>query len=252
MAAKTNTHNLTKVLVLLVFALFLGVALWQSQTVATFADNTDVRPPAASPADALQPLQNVPAPGAVNQPVDTPPEGCLKCHNNIEPMHKYNSRDDVYDTLRDGRDAQDLTCTACHGGNPATTVKADAHVRPRFPEKWGCKGNGDCSSRNPERSLTLLEKESREFVRFVNPGDFRVIAQTCGSCHTDETKRSPRSMMAHGAMLWGAALYNNGGFHLKDAHFGESYNEDGQPQALFQSPAPTRQQQAFEGFLTSL
>ena len=35
----------------------------------------------------------------------------------------------------------------------------------------------------------------------------------------------PRSMMTHGAMLWGAALYNNGGFHFKDPRFGESYSE---------------------------
>jgi hypothetical protein len=59
-------------------------------------------------------------------------------------------------------------------------------------------------------------------------------------------------MMAHGAVLWGAALYNNGSFPLKDARFGESYNEDGNPQALFQLPAPTREQQAFKGYLAFL
>ena len=42
--------------------------------------------------------------------------------------------------------------------------------------------------------------------------------------------------MAHGAMLWGAALYNNGGFHIKDTRFGESYNEDGNPQTLLANP----------------
>src|SRR5205085_9403000 len=41
-------------------------------------------------------------------------------------------------------------------------------------------------------------------------------------------------------------------FPLKDGHFGESYDEDGEPQTLFQSPAPKREQQAFKGFLTSL
>ena len=119
-----------------------------------------------------------------------------------------------------------LTCTSCHGGNPAATTAKEAHVQPKFPREWGCK-NGECSSRNPERSNTLLAKESREFVRFINPGDFRVVAQSCGECHADENTRVSRSMMAHGSMLWGAALYNNGGFHVKDAQFGESYNEDG-------------------------
>ena len=37
-------------------------------------------------------------------------------------------------------------------------------------------------------------------------------------------------MMTHGAMLWEAALYNNGGFPYKDARFGESYSADGMPQ----------------------
>jgi hypothetical protein len=30
-----------------------------------------------------------------------------------------------------------------------------------------------------------------------------------------------KSMMTHGGMLWGAALYNNGAFPLKDAQFGK-------------------------------
>ena len=59
-------------------------------------------------------------------------------------------------------------------------------------------------------------------------------------------------MMAHGAMLWGAALYNNGGFHIKDTRFGESYNEDGNPQTLLANPQPTREEEAFKGFLPFL
>ena len=44
-------------------------------------------------------------------------------------------------------------------------------------------------------------------------------------------------MMSHGAMLWGAALYNNGAFPLKNPHFGESYSENGEPQRLVSIPA---------------
>ena len=61
-------------------------------------------------------------------------EGCLKCHNNIEPMHRYNARGDVFDKLDGGKDAQGLSCTACHGGNPAAITQKDAHVQPKFPE----------------------------------------------------------------------------------------------------------------------
>ncbi len=46
-----------------------------------------------------------------------------------------------------------------------------AHVSARFPKAWGG------SSRNPERSYTLLNRESPEFLRFVNPGDLRVAAE---------------------------------------------------------------------------
>jgi len=242
MAAGTTMHNRIKLIVLLVFACIFAVGLWKGATLAKMDD---------APPKAAAQIQASVALSAAARTDDAPVEGCLKCHNNIEPMHKYNSSGDAYETLKDGKDAQDLSCTACHGGNPAATTQRDAHVQPRFPKEWGCK-NGECSSQNPERTNTLLAKESRDFVRFVNPGDFRVISQTCASCHAEEVRRGPRSMMAHGAMLWGAALYNNGGYPIKDAAFGESYNEDGKPQALFQSPAPTREQQAKEGFLESL
>ncbi len=245
MAAVTNTHKRIKLIVLLIFSCFLAAAVWMSAALAKPND-----PSSAEPDSRVITKTQSPSPASLESD-DVQMEGCLKCHNNIEPMHKYNSRGDVYDALKDGKDAQDLSCTACHGGNPAATTQKEAHVQPKFPKEWGCK-NGDCSSRNPERTNTLLAKESRDFVRFINPGDFRVISQTCGTCHAEETRRSPRSMMAHGAMLWGAALYNNSGFPIKDSHFGESYNEDGRSQALFQSPAPTREQQAKEGFLESL
>lgn len=241
MYAKTNIVRHIKLIVLLVFAGLVIAAFWKTEPRAQM-QGTQPEKPAANTA----PVAAAPTPVAAPRL-----EGCVKCHNNVEPMHRYNNTE-VLDSLdEEGKDAQKLTCTSCHGGNPAATTQKDAHVQPRFPKEWGCK-NGDCSSRNPERSNTLLAKESNEFVRFINPGDFRVVSQACGACHTDENQQSSRSMMAHGGMLWGAALYNNGGYHIKDTRFGESYNEDGKPQTLIQSPAPTREQQAFKGFLSIL
>ena len=68
----------------------------------------------------------------------------------------------------------------------------------------------------------------------MNPGDLRVAPETCGppDCHIKEVRAVQTSMMTHGGMLWEAALYNNGGFPYKDAHFGESYSPDGQPQSV--------------------
>src|SRR6185295_4937997 len=164
-------------------------------------------------------------------------EGCVSCHGLIEPMHKYGSTE-MLEHLKDGKDAVGLSCTACHGGNPGPRktsddpkeidrIKREAHVRARFPDEW--KRDGRSTGANPERSNTLLARESWEYVRFINPGDVRVAQRSCGSsdCHAVEQKGVARSMMTHGAMLCGAALYNNGGLPLKDGRFGESYNESG-------------------------
>ena len=189
-------------------------------------------------------------------------EGCVTCHGQIEPMHKYGTTETL-DNLKDGKDAVGLTCTGCHGGNPVPRKTSDdlqsiqkikdaAHVRSKFPAEW--KRDGKYTGANPERTATLLARESWEFVRFINPGDLRVAAKTCGggSCHELESKNVARSMMTHGAMLWGAALYNNGGFPLKDARFGESYSADGGPQTLIQTPQPTAQDQREKGLLEFL
>ena len=39
-------------------------------------------------------------------------------------------------------------------------------------------------------------------------------------------------MMNHGAMLWGAAMYNNGAFPYKNYRFGQAYAADGAPLRL--------------------
>ena len=183
------------------------------------------------------------SPVAAQQPVKT--EGCVTCHGQIEPMHKYGTTETL-EKLKDGKDAVGLSCTACHGGNPVSKLKDQAHVRPMFPREWRRSGA------NPERSNTLLARESWEFVRFVNPGDLRVVGRTCAgsACHDVESKNVSRSMMTHGAMLWGAALYNNGNFHLKDPRFGESYSESGTPQTLLQTS--TDEERRTKGLLSLL
>jgi len=177
-------------------------------------------------------------------------------------MHKYGPTDTL-EKLNDGKDAVGLTCTGCHGGNPLPRktaddpksieqIKNEAHVRPKFPAEW--QRDGKYTGANPERTNTLLARESWEFVRFINPGDLRVATKTCGSasCHDLESKNVGRSMMTHGAMLWGAALYNNGGFPLKDSRFGESYSESGAPESLLQTPKPTNEEQRTKGLVDFL
>ena len=46
----------------------------------------------------------------------------------------------------------------------------------------------------PERVYTLWLKESAEYIKFVNPGDLRVAAETCGriGCHAAEVRAVSR------------------------------------------------------------
>ena len=143
--------------------------------------------------------------------------GCIECHANIEDMH---ASPHVV-----------LGCTDCHGGNatPGLTMRK-AHVAPLHPEFWQ-------SSANPNESSVLLNHESPEFIRFVNPGDLRISEKSCGACHGEINKNVGHSMMNHGAMLWGAALYNNGACPNKNYRYGQAYGADGVPLRL-ESPIP--------------
>ncbi|MBI4662953.1 MAG: hypothetical protein HY735_29440 [Verrucomicrobia bacterium] len=158
--------------------------------------------------------------------------GCVQCHEGIEPMHK--SPHVV------------LGCTDCHGGNPTPDLtQRKAHVQPRDPNFW-------LSSANPNDSSVLLNHESAEFIQFVNPGDLRVADRACGLCHKEVIGQVQLSMMNHGAMLWGAALYNNGSFPLKNYRFGQAYGADGVPLRLENPSAVTADQTLKEGLLPFL
>jgi hypothetical protein len=162
--------------------------------------------------------------------------GCLaaKCHVGIEPMH--------------ASPAVHIGCTDCHGGRADAVRAEDAHVPPKFPGRWPKSGA------KPERSYTLLNQEDPAFVRFINPGDYRIVDQTCGTseCHAAITYKARHSMMTHGAFLWGAALYNNGAYPDKNAAFGESYDSRGLAQKLLSLPAPNPEETRTQGILPFL
>jgi hypothetical protein len=144
--------------------------------------------------------------------------GCIQCHLQTGDPHE--------------KTTVNLGCTDCHGGDANTSVKERAHVQPRFPDAWRTTGN-------PVRSYTLLNHEAPEFIRFVNPGDLRIAHIACAQCHQDEVLQSRTSMMTHGCMLWGAALYNNGAVPYRQARYGESYSMNGVPQRLQTWPPPS-------------
>ncbi|HLJ92028.1 MAG TPA: hypothetical protein VKU02_02430 [Gemmataceae bacterium] len=190
--------------------------------------------------------------GAANEPFPLPPElqgvdllrqteaeaagksaGCIACHASTHDPHN--------------KATVHLGCVDCHGGDPNSTVKEQAHVLPRFPGAWK-------TSANPVRSYALLNHECPEFIRFVNPGDLRIAHISCGTvnCHPREVLQNRKSMMTHGCMLWGAALYNNGAIPNKWSRFGESYSMHGVPLRVQTVPPPTEEELRTKGVLPFL
>jgi hypothetical protein len=200
-----------------------------------------------SSASAQDPMNAVR--GQSQEEADRKSAGCVTCHTATDEPTMHPSK------------AVHIGCTDCHGGNVSISViagtspgsleyiaaKEKAHVQPR-----------DAFFKNrtavPERAYTHWLKESAEYIRFVNPGDLRVAPETCGSagCHPSETRNVSTNMMTHSGMLWGAALYNNGGYPYKNTRFGESYDRDGVPQALKTIPSPTTEETRVKGVLPEL
>ncbi|MFZ0523840.1 MAG: hypothetical protein WAL95_22635 [Candidatus Acidiferrales bacterium] len=154
-----------------------------------------------------------------------------------------------------------LGCVDCHGGDATAILppgasksatdyeqlKNRAHPQPDDPALKDV-------SANPKELYAKWLRENYAYVRFVNPGDLRVAAETCGTagCHASEVMKVRTSMMTHGGMLWGAALYNNGAFPLKNTRFGESYSADGRPQKIYTVPAPTAEETRLKGVVPEL
>jgi hypothetical protein len=159
--------------------------------------------------------------------------GCLSCHTDTDSLSMHSSPGVI------------LGCTDCHGGNanatkPFEAKKEDdsylnalkkAHVMPSYPADWNFP-----NSANPPISYALLNRESPEFVRFVNPSDLRVADEACGACHKSTVQAAKRSLMATGAMLFGAASYANNILPYKNYVLGEAYTREGEPSAIAGPP----------------
>ena len=201
------------------------------------------------PATALAQGPQGPVRGESQEDALAKSTGCTSCHSATDEATMHPSK------------AVHLGCTDCHGGDNSVAVRPGtsptsgeyqaarnkAHVQPR-----------DAFFKNrtamPERAYAHWLKESPEYVKFVNPGDLRVAPETCGTagCHPIETRAVSTNMMTHTGMLWGAALYNNGGIPYKNARFGESYDREGKPRAIKTVPPPTPEQTRAKGISPEL
>lgn len=190
-----------------------------------------------------------PAPaGQTPQDVERKSAGCMSCHEKTDSPTMHISG------------AIAIGCTDCHGGDanvfraqtdaPGSAAYIDAletaHVLPRYPETWHWP-----NSANPKHSYTLLNRESPEYLRFVNPSDYRIVREACGACHIKQIQAAERSLMATSAMLWGGAAYNNGILPFKRYVLGEAYTRDGEP-AVLDSPVKVTEKAAARGALPKL
>ena len=186
-------------------------------------------PPASTGPD---PVASPPAPEKQTQvDADKKSAGCITCHT-ASDRHTMHANPAVV-----------LGCTDCHGGNANIekvagseygskdaqsnndylSAMSRAHILPRYPMEWKTPASG-----NPERTYTLLNRESPAFVRFINPSDYRVAREACGACHLPVIQAAERSLMATGAMLWNGASYNNGILDDKRGVLGEAYTRSGE------------------------
>lgn len=127
---------------------------------------------------------------------------CQSCH---QPL----GDDGTALGLEDAHPWQELTCVECHGGNPDEVTLAGAHVPTRNSPKF-------------LKSLTSVELDNvdQEYLRFINPGDIRVVEHTCEGCHAEEVAVVRNSMMAHTSGEITVARYRAGAQEEELALFG--------------------------------
>lgn len=154
---------------------------------------------------------------ATGCPNDDPPpltgEGCLSCHEGIEQAH--------------GPIAGDQ-CVICHGGDPESRSKAEAHVS--IPSDWA-EIRGDGLPVAPEGFIRdfapdQLDRLDPAYLQFINPGDIRVVESTCGTCHPDQVRTMPTSIMTTNAGHYYPTLYMAGLQDDRQARYGSYPAED--------------------------
>ena len=122
--------------------------------------------------------------------------GCISCHEGIEPIH-------------DPSVLSPTECTLCHGGIGDAFTRSVAHVA--VPSNWETIRStglppapfGFIKDFAPDQ----LDQLDPAYVRWVNPGDIRVVSQTCGVCHPDQARTMPFSVMATNAGHYFPSLF---------------------------------------------
>src|SRR4029453_17153654 len=128
---------------------------------------------------------------------DAKSAGCMSCHTKTDQKSMH-----VSTSVR-------LGCTDCHGGDGSVKVagtpgsgeykaaQQKAHVQPANREIWK-------TFANPERAHTARLDEDPAFLLVLTPGALRGAPRSGDPCHGSEVKNVSKSLMTHGAFLYGA------------------------------------------------
>ena len=113
-------------------------------------------------------------------------ESCMHCHRGIEQAHP---------PIAEGQ------CTTCHGGDGEVFEKENAHVA--IPQNYAQVRGEGLPPAPPgfikDFAPDQLDAIDPDYVRFINPGDLRVLDQTCGQCHQEQSRTLKNSIMATNA-----------------------------------------------------
>jgi hypothetical protein len=162
---------------------------------------------------------------------------CINCHTGISAPHA----------------KQAIKCVDCHGGNDQVNtgpnpdirdknLMSQAHIRPKDSRFFWANGIDDVFAGKPGKGITEFDafnnnldpvdntgavgthidaEYSRDlnYVRFINPSDYRVAMISCGSsspaegsigqCHGTEVTTIRKSLMATNQGQFATALYAN-------------------------------------------
>ncbi len=147
-------------------------------------------------------------------------ESCMLCHNGslkndykgpgIENPHPFPG-------------AANIMCSTCHGGNPNADDVLTAHVPP--PPEIGDDAFQDNNAKAYFNRLTLagIDKfpdyqvgnknyTALDYLRFINPGDVRVVSkgEGCGQCHSNHAESVSSSLLATESGIFSGALFAAG------------------------------------------
>ncbi len=148
-------------------------------------------------------------------------QSCMTCHNGSPDRNDYSGPG--LENPHPFPGANQLLCTACHGGNPNGEDELTSHVPP--PPQIGDRAFQITNrfaffnrltltglDRLPDYTVNGTTYTALDYLQFVNPGDLRVTqnGRSCGQCHQTHSQDVANSLLATSAGIFGGATYSIG------------------------------------------